>query len=62
MTQKEQIAAHLKAKGWITPLEALNEYGCFRLAARISELREDGMAILTFREPGKKFARYVRFA
>jgi hypothetical protein len=40
-------------KGWllngysITQLDALNMFGCFRLAARISNLREEGLDIVT---------------
>ena len=30
-----------------TPIDALNKFGCFRLAARISDLRNDGMLIKT---------------
>ena len=42
MTQCEMILDHLKTFGSITPLEALHEYGCFRLAARIADLRDRG--------------------
>lgn len=31
--------------GAITPLEALNHTGCFRLASRISDLRDEGYEI-----------------
>ncbi len=40
-------------KGWllngksITPIEALNMFGCFRLSARIANLREEGMPVVT---------------
>ena len=40
-------------KGWllngrsITQLDALNMFGCFRLAARIANLREEGLDIVT---------------
>lgn len=40
LTQDDQILAHLQAGQRITPLEALHLYGCFRLAARIHELRQ----------------------
>jgi hypothetical protein len=30
----------------ITPLDALQNYGCFRLAARISDLKNQGHAIV----------------
>lgn len=44
-TQSAQILAHLKSGKTITPLEALSEYGCFRLGARIWELKQDGHPI-----------------
>ena len=31
----------------ITPIDALNRYGCFRLSARINDLRKEGFNILT---------------
>ena len=40
-------------KGWllngrsITQLDALNMFGCFRLAARIDNIREEGFDIVT---------------
>jgi hypothetical protein len=40
-------------KGWllngrsITQLDALNMFGCFRLAARIADIREEGVNIMT---------------
>lgn len=42
MTQKEMILQHLRLFGSITPLKALEEYGCYRLSAVIFELRELG--------------------
>ena len=35
MTQCEQILAHLKPGKTLTPIDALNEYGIFRLAAQV---------------------------
>jgi hypothetical protein len=46
MTQKDKIKAHLESGKSITPLEALNLFGCFRLASRISELKREGMDIV----------------
>ena len=31
----------------ITPLDALNMFGCFRLSARIANLRDEGLPIVT---------------
>lgn len=60
MTQTDQILAALK-NGPLTPMDALARYGCFRLAARIGELRERGypVSVEKFKTPGgKRVARY----
>jgi len=46
--------------GSITPQEALSLFGCFRLAARIDELRQDGIPIRTemVTQNGRDFAKY----
>lgn len=46
MSQCDDILAHLK-RSPITAIEALNSYGCFRLAARIKDLRAQGYDIET---------------
>lgn len=46
MTQREKIRRHLNDHGSITPLEAMEEYGIMRLAARIGELQAEGMPIV----------------
>lgn len=46
-SQKEVILEHLKRFGSIDPLTALKEYGCYRLGARISDLRREGLNIKT---------------
>jgi hypothetical protein len=58
-TQIESILAHLNRKS-ITPLEALEHYGCFRLAAVIHVLRGRGYEIKTVdkKQNGKTFAQY----
>lgn len=44
----------------ITPLQALEKWGCMRLSARIKELRDIGIPIITdtVKQNGKSFARY----
>ena len=44
----------------ITPLQALEKWGCMRLSARIKELRDAGFPIVTevAKQNGKSFARY----
>lgn len=44
-TQCGQILAALKQGATITPIGALREFGCLRLAARICDLREAGHSI-----------------
>ncbi len=44
-SQNKQILTHLQAGGTLTPLDALYRYGCFRLAARINDLRRAGHVI-----------------
>lgn len=47
ITHKKLILRHLKCYGRINPMTALREYGCYRLSARISELRREGLPIRT---------------
>jgi len=44
-TQLDLIRAALLAGRALTPLEALREFGCFRLGARIWDLKREGMEI-----------------
>ena len=45
-TQNERILKHLQThKRGITAMQALDKYGCMRLASRISDLRKMGYAI-----------------
>ena len=54
-------------KGWllngrsITALDALNMFGCFRLSARIANLKDQGMDIITdmVQVNDKRIARYT---
>ena len=58
-SQKNKIKNHLKFYGKITPLEALDNFGCMRLSERIRELKMEGMDIVTKINTGKKkFAIY----
>lgn len=48
----ERINSHLRlirerllSGGSITPLEALRDFGCYRLASRISDLKKEGLNI-----------------
>lgn len=59
-SHKQMILNRLVTGATITPLEALYDFGCFRLAARIAELRSDGWHVITVtgKESGKQFAVY----
>lgn len=61
-TQNALVLAHLKTGRVITPLDALNDYGCFRLAARVYDLRGRGWPIHCDRIPmegGKIVGHYT---
>ena len=38
LTQCDKVLRHLRDHGYITSLEAINEYGILRLSARIADL------------------------
>lgn len=53
LTQTEMILNHLKKHKQITPLTALNTYGCYRLSEVIRKLRAKGHKIATIQTPTK---------
>lgn len=61
-SQKVRILSHLNKSKSITPLEALDKFGCMRLAAIIWTLRDEGHSITTTtvynKESGKSYASY----
>lgn len=62
MSQTVQIKNHLNSGNSITPLEAFEQFGCMRLAARIRDLRQSGMEIVSLpfqTKSGKIVARYM---
>ena len=44
-TQRDAIRSWLKSGKTITPLEALQKWGCGRLAARVLELKDERLPI-----------------
>ena len=60
MSQNKQILNYLLSGKKLTPLTALNKFGCFRLSARILDLRKEGHNITTenVTSKGKTFAEY----
>lgn len=62
MSQTEDILRDLKRGVKITPLDALENYNCFRLGARIYDMRRQGIPVkaerITDTKTGKTYARY----
>jgi hypothetical protein len=61
MIQQDAILAYLRQGNSITPLEALSRFSCFRLGARIFELKKQGYDIrseLVRGDNNKHFSRY----
>lgn len=46
-SQNKQILNYLNDGNSITPIDALNLFGCFRLGARIHDLKSEGYDIKT---------------
>jgi hypothetical protein len=60
-TQAGRILAHLRAGHRLTALEALEKFQCFRLAARVHELRREGWQVqerMVETKSGKRVAEY----
>lgn len=60
MSQDISILTYLKTGQRLSPLKALELFGCFRLSARIHNLRKDGYSIVTNRvtKGNKTWAEY----
>lgn len=59
-TQNNQILEYMKKGNSITAQEALDLFGCFRLAARIKDLKDQGKKIdkVMLANNGKRYAKY----
>ena len=64
-TQCERILEYISENGSITQLDALREFGCMRLASRISDLKRQGVPVKRTMETAKNrygepisYARY----
>lgn len=63
MTQCEKIIDYISVNGSITPLDALREFGCMRLASRITDLKQQGYEIRKTMEKNKnRYGDVVRYA
>ena len=65
MTQCERILEYMQTHGSITQIEATEKCGCTRLAARISDLQNQGYGIEREFEKGKnrfnESTHYMRY-
>ena len=61
MTQCQAILEHLRTGRGITALAALDRWGCFRLAARIHQLKRQGhrIEVHTVKVGSKRIASYL---
>jgi hypothetical protein len=62
-TQVKQIKAHLETGKVITAIDALLNYNCFRLSARIKDLKDLGYPVdktMIQVESGKYIAQYFK--
>ena len=63
LTQNEMILKYIHDYGSITPLEALKEFGCMRLASRINDLKNQGYNIVSEKVSIKnRYGKKVSFA
>lgn len=63
INQKQLILDYMREHGGITQAVAVRELGCYRLGARIWDLKHDGYIILRVtREEENRFGKVSRFA
>ncbi len=63
VTQCERVLRHLNDYGSITSAQAMEEYGIYRLASRVSDLRKLGFPIEREMVKGKnRYGEKVSFA
>lgn len=64
-THEKMILQYMRKHGSITAMDAIRDFGCMRLASRVSDLRWDGYNIETVMEVGKnrqgETVRYARY-
>lgn len=66
VTQARLIVEYLEEFGSITPLEAIRDIGCYRLSARISDIKKMGIPIKTemvnVKNRRGKYSRIARYS
>lgn len=61
-TQCDKVLRHIEQFGSISPQEAIAEYGIYRLASRISDLKGRGYHFSTEMRKGKNGSRYAVYS
>jgi len=61
MSQNATVLAYLKTGRKLTPIGALVDFGIYRLAARVNQLRNEGHPITTawVQRKNKRYASYT---
>lgn len=63
LSQQAQILEYLKSHRGISQAEAIDAFGCYRLSARIKDLRDRGFYVSVIMEDGvNRFGRPTRYA
>ncbi len=63
MTQCEKILDYMRSNGSITPLDAMREFGCMRLASRINDLKRQGIGITSTIEANiNRYGEKIRYS
>lgn len=63
MTQCDMILQYMQDVGGITPWEAMKEFGCMRLGARIYDLKRRGVEIATEMVTDRnRYGKHVSYA
>ena len=63
MTQTDMIVKYMREVGSITPLDAMREFGCMRLAARIADMEREGWQIRHERvQSVNRYGKCVQYA
>ena len=63
MSQVDRVMEYMERRGSITQAEAIEAFGCYRLGARIADLKERGVAVGRIMEEGQnRFGERTRYA
>ena len=63
LSQCDRVLRHLECFGSITAAEGMSEYGIYRMAARIADLKAKGYNIISRKGSGKnRFGETTHFA